>query len=184
MNDAQRRYYMSPQETIAEKDKAIAVLSSDLQDAQHKLDNALTDIEGLSHMRAREKEERDALAKENAALTAQITDLEQTFQLQYQRVQQADRLWRAAHPDKHLIVPDLGDLLEWYQQEIEKAREIERLNGIPAKIRERTFMEDQYNKACEMLNEQHKEIERLKAMNERLSIDSAKAHLQVNEGTP
>lgn len=46
-------------------------------------------------------------------------ELESLFDLQWKRMGEATRLWRAAHPGKELTSPDLGALLTWLMAEID-----------------------------------------------------------------
>lgn len=58
--------------------------------------------------------ERDQLRAEVARLRAELKTFEQLFDLQQTRMCRATALWRAESPaDRALVLPDLGDLLDW-----------------------------------------------------------------------
>lgn len=46
-------------------------------------------------------------------LTQRVAEYEATFWLQHRRMGQATKLWRKAHPGNDLVLPDLGELLDW-----------------------------------------------------------------------
>jgi chromosome segregation ATPase len=50
----------------------------------------------------------------------ELAEINRIFELQRKRTHEADELWRAAHPGKENVRPDLGDLINWLMKEREK----------------------------------------------------------------
>lgn len=67
-------------------------------------------------------------------LLAEVDELQALFDLQWTRMGEATELWRAAHPGKELVMPDLGDLLTWLMAQIpsKSAGDAEGLRAIRA----------------------------------------------------
>ncbi len=65
---------------------------------------------------APDPESREALRGENEKLRAERDELQALFDLQSTRMEKASALWREAHPSEKLVLPDLGDLLEWLME--------------------------------------------------------------------
>lgn len=51
----------------------------------------------------------------------EFDEYDRRFELQWRRMADATAMWRAA-TGKHMILPDLGDLLKWLMDEIERLR--------------------------------------------------------------
>lgn len=61
-----------------------------------------------------------ALLDHIAALEAKNAELEHLFEMQWRRMGAATAAWRQAHPGNDLVLPDLGALLAWLLDHIEK----------------------------------------------------------------
>jgi hypothetical protein len=59
-----------------------------------------------------------------ASLTAQLADLQATFDLRWKADTRAIKQWQAAHPDKPLVWPDHVDLVLWLTAQLEQANEL------------------------------------------------------------
>jgi hypothetical protein len=69
-------------------------------------------------------EERDWVDIDRAVLreaASTITEYDQLFDLQWKRMGEATTAWRAAHPGKDDVQPDLGTLLTWLLDRIRTA---------------------------------------------------------------
>jgi len=74
---------------------------------------------------------RDGMAVAVGLLTAaaeQLDEFQHLFDLQWSRMQESIALYQAAHPEKneqypHGYWPDLGDMLDWMNNEIRRLRE-------------------------------------------------------------
>jgi len=66
---------------------------------------------GVQHRRLQRQAEelRDSLARE----VDRSSQLQAIFDLQHSRTTKADQLWREAHPDSNIDIPDLGKLIDW-----------------------------------------------------------------------
>ena len=60
------------------------------------------------------------ISEEKASLRVKNAELEHLYKLQSLRMVEATRRWRIAHPGKEGILPDLGELLYWLLEEIDK----------------------------------------------------------------
>ena len=49
-------------------------------------------------------------------------ELQSLFDLQWTRSQEADEMWRKAHPENKHTIPDLGELLEWLMAEARQSQ--------------------------------------------------------------
>lgn len=67
-------------------------------------------------------------------------ELQSLFDLQWTRSQEADEMWRKAHPEKKRTIPDLGELLEWLMA---KARQSQPRDEIVRETVERCIAEVQ-----------------------------------------
>jgi hypothetical protein len=55
----------------------------------------------------------DEAAAKIHALEAEVAEHDALMELQHSRTVGADKLWRAAHPERGDVMPDLGELIEW-----------------------------------------------------------------------
>jgi len=61
-----------------------------------------------------------ALEEENKKLKNEVREYEGLFELQETRMTEAVKRWRAANPGNDLVRPDLGRLLTWLLEKIDK----------------------------------------------------------------
>lgn len=57
----------------------------------------------------------------------ELEELRRLIDLQHERTQEADGLWRLAHPGSDDVIPDLGELVSWLMREATRARVLVRL---------------------------------------------------------
>lgn len=71
-----------------------------------------------------------------AEVQDELREYEDLLAKQHERTTKADTLWRAAHPGKELVLPDLGDLIEWLVKRGDYVNEVLRANdGLSAALR-------------------------------------------------
>ncbi len=81
--------------------------------------------------RLREQVKREGLAGANYAAAflkraeaaeRERDELQALIDMQHERVVEANRLWREAHPGNDLVMPDLGRLIDWLLLRSDEAR--------------------------------------------------------------
>ena len=59
-----------------------------------------------------------------AEVQDELREYEDLLAKQHERTTKADTLWRAAHPGKELVLPDLGDLIEGYSEILNRVQNV------------------------------------------------------------
>ena len=59
----------------------------------------------------------ERLTRERDQAQTRLAEYQRLFDMQWERSQEADAMWRAAHPGNELVKPDLGDLLQWLMEQ-------------------------------------------------------------------